>query len=257
LEYWVWRYSDKPSIYDGGDHHHTANRHVFSPQFYLQSMTSTKMNNAINYCESLRNLCADLNGDGLEKRVWAAVEVLEALALDKTLLASLPVESRTRLFQAAGQVYCPDPIQRRRLLKTKRRLDKAARTQRDENVRLNTGIRVLRRRPVFNTPNVSPPTEKTVTIDAGNPGKRDILEPQHCYICKRDYSTIHVFYDQLCPACADLNFRKRTELADLRGRVAVLTGGRVKIGYQAGIKLLRAGAHLIVTTRFPRDSATR
>jgi NAD(P)-dependent dehydrogenase (short-subunit alcohol dehydrogenase family) len=39
--------------------------------------------------------------------------------------------------------------------------------------------------------------------------------------------------------------------------VALLTGGRVKIGYQAGLKLLRSGAHLIVTTRFPRDSATR
>jgi NAD(P)-dependent dehydrogenase (short-subunit alcohol dehydrogenase family) len=43
----------------------------------------------------------------------------------------------------------------------------------------------------------------------------------------------------------------------LRGRVALLTGGRVKIGYQAGIKLLRAGAQLIVSTRFPRDAATR
>ena len=31
----------------------------------------------------------------------------------------------------------------------------------------------------------------------------------------------------------------------------------MKIGYQAGIKLLRAGARLIVTTRFPRDSAAR
>jgi NAD(P)-dependent dehydrogenase (short-subunit alcohol dehydrogenase family) len=31
----------------------------------------------------------------------------------------------------------------------------------------------------------------------------------------------------------------------------------VKIGYQAGLKLLRAGASLIVTTRFPRDSAAR
>jgi NAD(P)-dependent dehydrogenase (short-subunit alcohol dehydrogenase family) len=39
--------------------------------------------------------------------------------------------------------------------------------------------------------------------------------------------------------------------------VALLTGGRVKIGYQAGLKLLRAGAQLIVTTRFPRDSAAR
>jgi NAD(P)-dependent dehydrogenase (short-subunit alcohol dehydrogenase family) len=54
-----------------------------------------------------------------------------------------------------------------------------------------------------------------------------------------------------------LNFFKRTELADLRGRVALVTGGRVKIGYQAGLKLLRCGAHLIVTTRFPRDSANR
>ena len=31
----------------------------------------------------------------------------------------------------------------------------------------------------------------------------------------------------------------------------------MKIGYQAGIKLLRAGAQLIVTTRFPRDAAAR
>ena len=70
---------------------------------------------------------------------------------------------------------------------------------------------------------------------------------------------MHHFYDQLCPACAALNYEKRTESADLRGRVAILTGGRVKIGYQAGIKLLRAGAALIVTTRFPATprSATR
>jgi NAD(P)-dependent dehydrogenase (short-subunit alcohol dehydrogenase family) len=39
--------------------------------------------------------------------------------------------------------------------------------------------------------------------------------------------------------------------------VALLTGGRVKIGYQAGLKLLRAGARVIVTTRFPNDSARR
>ena len=67
----------------------------------------------------------------------------------------------------------------------------------------------------------------------------------------------HPFYDQLCPPCAEFNFAKRSETADLSGRVALLTGGRVKIGYQAGIKLLRAGAQLIVTTRFPRDSAAR
>ena len=59
------------------------------------------------------------------------------------------------------------------------------------------------------------------------------------------------------PACADFNYAKRGELADLTGTVALLTGGRVKIGYQAGIKLLRCGASLIVATRFPRDAAAR
>ena len=33
-----------------------------------------------------------------------------------------------------------------------------------------------------------------------------------------------------------------TELAAMRGRVALLTGGRVQIGSTAGLKLLRAGA---------------
>ncbi len=89
------------------------------------------------------------------------------------------------------------------------------------------------------------------------PSRANLSNRRHCYVCKRKYATIHYFYDQLCPACAEFNFAKRTELADLRGRVALLTGGRVKIGYQAGLKLLRAGAELIVTTRFPRDSAAR
>jgi NAD(P)-dependent dehydrogenase (short-subunit alcohol dehydrogenase family) len=36
-----------------------------------------------------------------------------------------------------------------------------------------------------------------------------------------------------------------------------LTGGRVKIGYQVGLKLLRAGADVVVTTRFPCDARRR
>ena len=75
-----------------------------------------------------------------------------------------------------------------------------------------------------------------------DPDFREVVESQHCYVCKRRYVEIHPFYDQLCPECGDFNYRKRTETADLSGRVALLTGGRVKIGYQAGIKLLRAGA---------------
>ncbi len=119
-----------------------------------------------------------------------------------------------------------------------------------------TAIRRLRAKPVFTTPNVFVP-EGFEQHEVDDPDLREVREPQHCYVCKQKYSSVHHFYDQLCPPCGDFNLRKRTESADLRGRVALLTGGRVKIGYQAGIKLLRAGADLVVTTRFPRDAAVR
>lgn len=85
----------------------------------------------------------------------------------------------------------------------------------------------------------------------------ELEEPRTCYVCKVHFTSLHFFYDQMCAECAALNWEKRHQVADLRGRVALLTGGRVKIGYQAGVLLLRAGARLIVTTRFPRDAARR
>jgi hypothetical protein len=187
----------------------------------------------------------------------AAAEILEKAVGNRALLAELSEAERTRLLTAAGAIYCPDVNERRRLVKAKVRRRKAEKIRRDESKLNETGIRKLRREKVFTTPNVIPPKNFQQHEVKDNPEFREVVEPQNCYICKKDYSTIHHFYDQLCPTCAELNWVKRTETADLRGRVALLTGGRVKIGYQAGIKLLRAGAHLIVTTRFPRDSAIR
>ena len=109
---------------------------------------------------------------------------------------------------------------------------------------------------MFTTPNVYRLTDGTPPSDAPEPiAEADV--PQHCYICKKKFVEIHHFYDQMCRECAEFNFAKRTELVDLSGRTALLTGGRVKIGYQAGLKLLRCGARLLVTTRFPQDSAAR
>jgi NAD(P)-dependent dehydrogenase (short-subunit alcohol dehydrogenase family) len=186
----------------------------------------------------------------------AVTAALEEIARDRSLLGSLTVEERTRLLRAAADVHAPDLIQRRRWAKAVRRVEKAAKAERDEAVLADTGIRLLREKPVFTTPNVVSP-EAFEQADVSEPDFREVVEPQCCYVCKELYSGIHSFYDQLCPACGDFNYRKRSETADLSGRVALLTGGRVKIGYQAGIKLLRAGAQLIVTTRFPRDSAAR
>ncbi len=84
-----------------------------------------------------------------------------------------------------------------------------------------------------------------------------LSEPRRCYVCKQPYTRLHFFYDALCPACGDLNHGKRLQTANMNGMVALLTGGRVKIGYHTAVKLLRAGASLIVTTRFPGDAARR
>ena len=193
--------------------------------------------------------------DSLGQRLRAATELLETVVADRALLSEIPVEDRNRFLQAAGRVSRPDVIERRRLLKVSKRKRKAERVHREESVLSATGIRRLRREPVFTSPNIFPPAPDQ--LRETEPEFREVNEPRNCYICKTDYSAIHHFYDHLCPTCAEFNFAKRTELTDLSGRVALLTGGRVKIGYQAGIKLLRAGVQLIVTTRFPRDSAAR
>ncbi|HXI73475.1 MAG TPA: SDR family oxidoreductase [Verrucomicrobiae bacterium] len=198
-----------------------------------------------------------LNHASLKERMQAAAELLESIASNRELLAGVSEAERTRLLTAAGQISRPDARMRRQLVKASKRHRKAAKSERAESVLNQTGIRKLRRQTVFTTPNVHPPLnfEQKEVVD--DPGFREVVEEQNCYICKQDYAQLHHFYDQLCPKCAEVNYFKRTETADLRGRVALLTGGRVKIGYQAGIKLLRAGAQLIVCTRFPRDSAMR
>jgi NAD(P)-dependent dehydrogenase (short-subunit alcohol dehydrogenase family) len=179
-----------------------------------------------------------------------AIETLEAIVRDRSILQGLSVEERTRLLAAAGAVFNPSVVERRRGVKNDRKRQKAEQTSRDEQRRAETGIRVLREKPVFTTPNYARSRDEPAE-PLGEAG--DL----YCYVCKQAYTQVHHFYDQMCGPCGDFNFAKRSETADLSGRVALLTGGRVKIGYQAGIKLLRAGAALIVTTRFPRDAASR
>ncbi|HXJ39162.1 MAG TPA: hypothetical protein VNH18_07775, partial [Bryobacteraceae bacterium] len=171
------------------------------------------------------------------------------------MLRQLPAEARERFERAVASIHDADPVARRL---TKKAAERERRNRVDAALE-QTGIRTLRRKPIFTNPNVFllPNSEPRGSGPSVGTEENPAEEPQHCYVCKQKFSRIHHFYDQMCPACAEFNFKKRTELADLRGRVALLTGGRVKIGYQAGLKLLRSGAQLIVTTRFPRDSAQR
>ncbi|MGH9139587.1 MAG: SDR family oxidoreductase, partial [Vicinamibacterales bacterium] len=205
------------------------------------------------------------------------IELLERLAADWRLLDHIPYEARQRLHRAITALASPDPRARRK----RRKAAQAETVQREESRLDETGIRALRRRPTVTTPNIFLPpglergdvhTESSTLNDGPRTGNHEPrttnderrasngerrTSARACYVCKTTYVRLHAFYDQLCPACAETNFAARTELADLRGHVALLTGGRVKIGYQAGLKLLRCGAHLIATTRFPRNAAAR
>jgi len=78
-----------------------------------------------------------------------------------------------------------------------------------------------------------------------------------CYTCKALYRRVHFFYHLMCRDCATFNYKKRIQTADLKGRIALMTGARIKIGYKAALVLLRCGALVIATTRFPKDAAQR
>ncbi|OFX60858.1 MAG: hypothetical protein A2046_14635 [Bacteroidetes bacterium GWA2_30_7] len=80
---------------------------------------------------------------------------------------------------------------------------------------------------------------------------------KECYVCKKHDLIKHDFYDELCVECGELSFMKRNQTANLKGYTALVTGARIKIGYEASLKLLRSGAKVLITTRFPNDALLR
>ncbi len=191
--------------------------------------------------------------DALRARFEDLSQLLEQVIADRGLLAVLDRDERRRFLTAAGRVSRPTKQERRTLTRAHRKKDKLDRRASDEAVLDRTGIRQLRENPIFQTPRRADPGRPQLPP----PPVGDVSEERVCYVCRARFTRIHHFYDQLCLACGDLNFAKRTQVADLSGRVALVTGARVKIGYQAAILLLRSGARVIVLTRFPRDAARR
>ena len=175
--------------------------------------------------------------------------LLEAIVADRGLLAAVPLELRQSLLIAAGQVSRPQSFQEKRLVKTLRRVRRLGEEAVDRESRAVTGIRRAREAAVFVAP--------ALTGTAGAAPHRELKKPRACYVCKVEFTRLHHFYDALCLECADFNYPKRFQTASLEGRVGLVTGSRVKIGFQTALKMLRAGAEVIATTRFPQDSALR
>ncbi len=180
----------------------------------------------------------------------AAIDVLENLVNDTNQLGSLSKEERKRLMMAAGRLSRPNKQEIRKRGKEIRRAQRKAITNHDRNLRAQTGIRSAREFDVF-----SAPLQITSGSEAQSPG--ELKSPRSCYVCLSEFSVLHHFYDTMCMSCAELNYQKRFQTAPLTGKTALITGSRLKIGYQATLMMLRAGAEVIATTRFPKDSALR
>ena len=87
--------------------------------------------------------------------------------------------------------------------------------------------------------------------------QKTLHNPNACYCCKKRFTEVHHFYASMCPSCAEENYFRRHFTCDMRGRYCIVTGARVKIGFRVALKLLKAGAFVVATTRFPEDARER
>ncbi|CCW62375.1 unnamed protein product [Phytomonas sp. EM1] len=78
-----------------------------------------------------------------------------------------------------------------------------------------------------------------------------------CSTCRVRFNDLHPYYYSMCHLCGEFNYNKRLLARDLRGKVVLLTGCRIKIGYAMALSLLRCGAVVLGTTRFVHEAVAR
>jgi NAD(P)-dependent dehydrogenase (short-subunit alcohol dehydrogenase family) len=186
------------------------------------------------------------------EEIQSCLETLRALAEKPEAWAVLDEAQRIELMKISGELSHPDRGTIRQRRRQTRKHERLAIAQRERKARAQTGIRAARLATVFSAP------QKLLSAPEGQEGnKPDLASPRNCYICKAEFVKLHHFYDAMCPECAEFNYAKRFQRADLTGMTALITGARLKIGYQSALMMLQSGARVIVTTRFPVDAAVR
>jgi NAD(P)-dependent dehydrogenase (short-subunit alcohol dehydrogenase family) len=186
------------------------------------------------------------------EEINTCISVLEHLLANGDELVQLSPEQHLKLMKSAGQITRPDKAEIKKRNKSVKVARKQSEIEHNRNARAATNIRSARTFSVFEAP-------KQIILPASttNTEKHFLTSPQNCYVCKKLYTEIHHFYDSMCPECGDLNYAKRFQTCDMTGQIALITGSRLKIGYHATLMMLRSGATVIATTRFPADSAIR
>ncbi|MFO1503296.1 MAG: SDR family oxidoreductase [Steroidobacteraceae bacterium] len=186
----------------------------------------------------------------------ACLRALRAIHADRGLLTTLQQHERRELVMLAGQVARPERNALRQMAKAFRRAERAAELNEDREAIERAGLRVQRRSERY-IPLWLPPPASDSGSGAAPEIRPGLNSARACYVCKQPYTEVHRYYDSMCRECGDFNYARREHTANLQGRVALVTGARVKIGYQAALKLLRAGASVVALTRFPVDAAAR
>ena len=186
-----------------------------------------------------------------QDEIEQCISILEKLNTDTNRIFNIPKDKRLALIMAAGLLSRPSREEFLRRKKDAKKATKRKIAEKDRHFRNGTGIRSAREASVFIAP--------TMIDLAGAEIKEtpELASPRNCYVCKEVYNKLHHFYDTMCPSCGAFNYAKRFQTADLTGQVALVTGSRLKIGYHITLMMLRAGATVIATTRFPVDSALR
>ncbi len=184
------------------------------------------------------------------EQVSQCITTLTTLIENPAEFVAIPLDTQIQLMKAAGTLSRPDRKERKERNSASKRQARQEIVKQERKARSNTGIRQLREASIF-----SAPLQLEHLKDSSE--EHTLHSPRNCYVCKAEFTKLHQFYDTMCPECGDLNYQKRFQTADMTGQVAVITGSRLKIGYYATLMMLRSGATVIATTRFPADSATR
>lgn len=174
----------------------------------------------------------------------------------------LPNEERGKIIAACSKVISAENQNFKRSMQKKiRRIKKNDDTNKLRELRLKR--RNVSQKPVVTEEmlRLSMMPETTESLNEKQETKDQEREKTYfarmCYCCKKNYHTIHHFYPDMCDDCGDFNYKMRSLSADLSGKVAFVTGARVKIGFECALKLLRCGCHVIAITRFPKDAQKR
>jgi NAD(P)-dependent dehydrogenase (short-subunit alcohol dehydrogenase family) len=186
-----------------------------------------------------------------DEQIRDALEVLESFSDKSEQLTLLSEEQRVKFLRYAGIISRPNREEIRKRQKDVKKFRRQEKKLANKRARKATGIRSARDLDVFTAPKMIENLNKL------HEKQKEYSTPHDCYICRSKFTKVHPFYDSMCKSCGDLNYIKRFQKADLTGQVALITGARLKIGYQAVLLLLRAGATVIATTRFPIDAAIR